>query len=298
MPPEPDSAVPPPSTEADVTAGPAPRSRLEAVERRLTELTRDHRQAVRELSTLLEEHRATRRVGQESTDLLAEALPRLDATTDALIELQGRVDALSTQLAATPRIAAVSWPALTATEAHDVWEALATWVTDVLGPFYRITRGELPDCWARHPDAVLELVWLHTSYREAFENGTGRPAAAAEWHTRWRSEALKAIAAAIPARLCRPGEHLVSERDADAARSDARDARARAAASPTARDDTGARSAEGYRPPPRSTTEPDDPGARPTHDPRRDQVISREHWVEHFEQGRADDLDWRRRREQ
>ena len=302
--PGPAAAAPGPAADPS-TAG-AAGSRLPAVERRLTELTRDHRQVVRELSKAVDGLRATGELARESAAALSEALPRLDAAADGLVELQGRVEELSAQLAATPRVTAVCWPALTAEQADEVWGELASWIADVLGPFYRVTRGELPDCWARHPDAVLELVWLHTSYREVFEGGVGRPTAAAEWHTRWRPGALEAIAAAIPTRLCRPGEHLISERAADAARSDARDARdARARARAAALGDPyGARRPDGYRPPPRPTVDVDvdvDGGAdtgRPTYDPLREQVTEREHWSDHFAKGRADDLAWRRQRGQ
>lgn len=305
MHPEPEFAEP---TAAGPDSGGAPAAaggggpRLQSFERRLSELTRDHRQTVRSLSKVLEEHRSTRRLADEAAGLLTEALPHLEETANGLLELRGRVDALSSELAAAPKVTAVCWPALPAEEADEVWGLLAGWISEVLGPFYRLTRGELPDCWAQHPDAVLELVWLHASYRDAFEDGNGRPGAAAEWHTRWRPAALAAVAEAIPGRLCRPGEHLVSQREADAARSDARDARTRAAVGVIPTSGRGANSGGpadgGYQPPPRAgAPATEDASERPSYDPQSQQVTAPEHWLRHFEQGRADDLAWRRRRE-
>lgn len=192
---------------------------------------------------------------------------------------------------------AVCWPALDAAQADQTWQDLAGWVTDVLGPFYRITRGQLPDCWARHPDAVIELVWLHTCYREALGNDKGRPTAAAEWHTRWRPAALAALADAIPERLCRPGEHLIPTRESDAARSDARDARAMATAPGPSGGGRGG--PQGYQPPaPAAAGSPSDaPTGQRRYDPARDQVTTPAHWGRHYEAAKADDLAWRQARE-
>ena len=225
-------------------------------------------------------------------------LPRVDEHGAALDELRGRVDALSDELAAHPKVTTVDWPALDATEADQVWQDLAAWITDVLGPFYRITRGQLPDCWARHPDAVIELVWLHTCYRDALDSGKGRPSVAAEWHTRWRPAALAAIADAIPDRLCRPGEHLIPTREADAARSDARDARALATAPGPSSSTRGG--PQGYQPPPPPAPpgSPNDAATGPRHyNPARDQITTPAHWGPHYETAKADDLAWRRVRE-
>ncbi|WP_226367360.1 hypothetical protein [Pseudonocardia sp. ICBG162] len=242
---------------------------------------------------MIDAHDRTARVVSEAAGTLAEALPRIDNHGETLDQLRGRVEALSEELAARPNVAAVCWPTLTADEADEIWQALAAWVSDVLGPFYRITRGELPDCWTRHPDAVVELVWLHTCWREAYEGGRGRPGAAAEWHTRWRPATLTAIAQAIPTGRCRPGEHEVPIRESDAARSEARDARAMAGGQRTG----GGYGPAGYQPPPAAPA-PDtvEDGPR-RYDPQAEQVTSPQHWGAHYEQGKADDLAWRRDRD-
>jgi hypothetical protein len=140
----------------------------------------------------------------ESGDLLAQALPRIDTALDQLAALAERLD----DAPAAP----VSWPTLTVDEAATVWAQLADWTEHVLVGWYGLTRAQLPDCWALHRPAVLELTWLHTTYREAHTPGA-RAGLAAEWHTRWRPAALVAIAAAIdtnPGSIdsgCRPGHH-------------------------------------------------------------------------------------------
>jgi hypothetical protein len=119
----------------------------------------------------------------ENADLLAQVLPRVGALDTELADLAGRVDELT---GATPAVVApVDWPALSADAAAAEWEALASWVADVLGPFYEITRAQLPDCWALHRPAVIELVWLRRCYAAAHAPDAA-PGAAGEWHTRWR----------------------------------------------------------------------------------------------------------------
>ena len=148
----------------------------------------------------------------ENADLLAQVLPRVGALDTELADLAGRVDELT---GATPAVVApVDWPALSADAAAAEWEALASWVADVLGPFYEITRAQLPDCWALHRPAVIELVWLRHCYAAAHAPDAA-PGAAGEWHTRWRRDALANIATAIPKTWCRPGEHYLHEHDRD-----------------------------------------------------------------------------------
>lgn len=142
-----------------------------------------------------------------SADLLAQAVPRIDTALDQLTTLAAQLDQQP-----TTQVAPVSWPTLTATEAATVWTELADWIEHVLVGWYRITRAQLPDCWALHRPVVLELTWLHTTYQEAHAPGA-RATLAADWHTRWRPAALAAIAAAIdtdPGAIesgCRPGHH-------------------------------------------------------------------------------------------
>ena len=151
----------------------------------------------------------------ENADLLAQTLPRVTALDTDLADLAARVADVT---AATPTgvagVAGVDWAALSAQDAESEWEALATWVAAVLGPFYQLTRAQLPDCWALHPPAVIELVWLRRCYVAA-HSPDAPPSAAGEWHTRWRRDALANIAAAIPTTWCRPGEHYLHEHDRD-----------------------------------------------------------------------------------
>lgn len=140
----------------------------------------------------------------ESADLLGQALPRIDTAFDQLAALTERLDD-------TPA-APVSWPTLTAAEAATVWAELADWTDTVLVGWYRLTRAQLPDCWALHRPVLLQLTWLHSTYREAHTPGA-RAGLSADWHTRWLPAALAAIAAATgpapgaTASWCRPGHH-------------------------------------------------------------------------------------------
>lgn len=149
----------------------------------------------------------------ESADLLAQALPRIDTLAERVGELTGRVDELAGQVvgaepAAPPPNPPVHWPELSAEQARAEWDRLASWVAYVLGPWYQVTRGQLPDCWALHPRAVITLSWLRTAYVAAY-TPNGRPDAAAEWHTRWLPAALAQLEAAVPQQWCRPDTHLV-----------------------------------------------------------------------------------------
>lgn len=145
----------------------------------------------------------------ESADLLSQALPRIDTLGDRVGELTGRVDELAgAEPAPPPPNPPVHWPELSAERARTEWDRLASWVVDVLQPWYGITRGQLPDCWALHPRAVLTLSWLRTAYVAAYLP-TARPDAAAEWHTRWYPAALADIATAIPGSWCRPNTHQI-----------------------------------------------------------------------------------------
>jgi hypothetical protein len=107
----------------------------------------------------------------------------------------------------------VDWPAMDAERAATEWDSLACWVEHTLVPWYEITRDQLPDCWALHRPAVIELGWLHNAYQAAHRTDA-EAHLAAEWHTRWRPAALRSIHQAIPRRgahVCGPGQHLVNE---------------------------------------------------------------------------------------
>lgn len=147
----------------------------------------------------------------DNADVLSQMLPRVVDLDAEVVRLGERVDAL-TAPDDDQSLSPTDWPSLSADEAEREWPALAAWVADVLGPFYEITRGQLPDCWPLHRPAVVELVWLRRCYVSA-HRPDALPTASGEWHTRWRRDALANIAAAIPAKWCRPGAHYVDRHD-------------------------------------------------------------------------------------
>lgn len=208
-----------------------------------------------------------------SADLLSQALPRIDSLGERVGELAGRVDELAgAEPAAPPPNPPVHWPELSAEQARLEWDRLASWVAEVLGPWYRITRGQLPDCWALHPRAVLTLSWLRTAYTAAY-TATSRPDAAAEWHSRWLPAALAQIEAAIPEQWCRPDTHLVY---------DPQNRRNRASRPP--------------EPHERPDTSPG--GPPPSNMPVADDVTGPRFWGRYADQAITEDLERRRRAEQ
>ncbi|MGE0170969.1 hypothetical protein [Nocardioides sp.] len=183
-----------------------------------------------------------------------------------LAQLRGQVAAMDQQLQDVlevlereRRTAPVHWPSLTVDQAQREWALLAEWVEEILVPWYGIIRGDLPDCWALHRTAVVELSWWRGTYVQAYQARS--PATlAAEWHDRWRRIALANIRAAISDRLCAPGRHQTSEDELRAAR-------------PTA---------------------PREPGSSGSY---RQQLAERRHWNAFYEQAVAADLQWRRDRQ-
>lgn len=112
----------------------------------------------------------------------------------------------------------IDWPALSVDEARDQWPILAQWIGEVLVPWYEITREDLPDCWALHRPAVVELSWLRVAYAQAHVSAASA-GASADWHTRWLPAVLSRVRAVVNrGRRCRPGEHDVSEQDSRARR--------------------------------------------------------------------------------
>ena len=114
-----------------------------------------------------EHHRDITRLGgllAENATLLSQVLPRVTGLDEELADLASRVDGLTGADPAEAAALSLDWPGLSAQDAEKEWEALAEWIADVLGPFYEITREQLPDCWALHRPAVIELVWLRRAY--------------------------------------------------------------------------------------------------------------------------------------
>ena len=219
----------------------------------------------------------------DNADLLGQVMPRVR-------DLEGRLADLAEQLATLAGAVAAGgggrteqdddrpptdWPSLSADAAAAEWQALGDWVAYILGPFYELTRAQLPDCWPLHRPAVLELVWLRRVYVAA-HRADATPGAAADWHTRWRREALANIAAAIPVAWCRPGEHWVE------------------------------RFSRRPGPPPDRTVIPTPPrehvpGQRPGPDHYElvpgEEPTNPAYWAPHFQAARHVDLTWRRQRD-
>jgi len=244
------------------------------------ELRATRRELGERLDRLAADLAATRTTTTSTTGLVAETLPRFEDLAGEVAELRGRLDQLAATVPPDPETPPVCWPALDVTEADAAWQALADWVADVLGPWYQLTRGQLPDCWALHRPALLELSWLHTSWQDA-HLPHARPAATAEWHARWRPAALAAIAATIPTQYCRPvpdrpGEHLVPQLTSF---------------------NTPNPSPHPYGPPPGSggPAAATPSAGRDFTDPT-DQTTTPTYWGPYLEQAKAADLDWRRRR--
>jgi hypothetical protein len=240
----------PPRSEPDVVGSGARR-------RSIAELDARFRRAIAGIDDRLG---AIDQRGSELAGAVAELLPRVHDLADRTFELGGRLDALAEDRSGSA-FAPVHWPSLSAEEAADAWDALGDWVEHILGPWYGITRGQLPDCWALHRRSLIELSWLRSSYVVAF--GSKAPASlAAEWHTRWLRDALGTIKLAIPDRLCRPSEHLQAPH------------------------------ASGYAPPPSNSSASGHAPGRHYTDPR-DEVIGPQHWRPSFVAARNRDISTR-----
>ena len=285
--PAPSSNGTPPSAVAGAgpAAGPVSSPRRD---RMLSELAGELRAARdehrRDIAQLRTDLTGLSTVVGENADLLGQVTPRVRDLDRQLADLGERVDTLATAVRDrltsgpgadgpdVPDAAAVDWPSLSADAATAEWQALGDWVASVLGPFYELTRAQLPDCWALHRPAVLELVWLRRVYVAA-HRPDAPPSAAADWHTRWRREALANIATAVPDTWCRPGEHRV-------------DRYSRAVSS------SGWPSAA----PPEHV-----PGQRPAPGQYQigpgGEITTPQHWGPHFQTAAGADITWRRQRE-
>jgi hypothetical protein len=234
-----------PSPTAELTALAAHLRRLadrvDALETRYGELTAALTDTVLPQLTDLREH---------TTDQL---------TADQLTEHTSRLQQLLDDVTAAAGSAPIDWPTLDAEQAATAWDNLAHWITHTLVPWHEITRDQLPDCWALHRPAVIQLSWLHHTHKAAHRPGaTGH--LVADWHTRWLPAALSTITAAIPrhgTRTCAPGQHL-------------------------------ANSADGFRNHPRH------PVGQPSTNERQPmpgtQLAERHHWQDFYTQGKAADL--------
>jgi hypothetical protein len=156
-------------------------------------------------------------VRHATVSAVAQLQPQLADVEAELGVLRGEVSKLHASKQETIVMAPVNWPALSAKDAEAVWEALGRWVQEVLGGWCEVTRDQLPDCWALHRPALMQVSWLWTSHTEAYLPSS-RAHQAAEWHTRWLDAALEKIKTVIPVSQCRPvagqpGQHLVHRLD-------------------------------------------------------------------------------------
>ncbi|AEA28881.1 hypothetical protein Psed_6810 (plasmid) [Pseudonocardia dioxanivorans CB1190] len=166
----------------------------------------------------------TQKVGETSghvaelADYVSRLSPRVDDLEVGVAGLAGAVEAAGgvggpddddEALSLTP---ALRWSQLDPGARHAAWDALGAFVADVLNRDYRLSRGELPDCWPVHPRAVRELAWLRTLHVDSSAPDT-RPDLVAEWHVRWLPAALTNLAAAIDGRECAPGKHRLTEEE-------------------------------------------------------------------------------------
>lgn len=223
-----------------------------------------------------------RRDLRDTTGVVAEVLPRLGDLERGQADLAQQVELLLDEEPA-PRNAPVHWPTLRAEDAQRRWHELADWAEQVLVPWYRLTRGQLPDCWALHPRAVIELSWLLTCYTEAYL-ARSNPNLAAEWHTRWLRDALANIAAATPTTWCEPGRHNVHQRELQRRREAEATARNQLPPSERAAAELAFRQAAAQRDPLDEL-------------PEREQLAERRHWQAAWREAMEADVAARRQRE-
>ncbi|MFC5211981.1 hypothetical protein ACFPM0_37395 [Pseudonocardia sulfidoxydans] len=215
----------------------------------------------------------------------------LDVQRD-LNGVRGLVDEL-TAATETTQTPPADWFTMTADAAQQEWVALGDWVHHVLAGWYQIARAQLPDCWALHRPAFLQVAWLHTSHTQAYLPAS-HPNQAAEWNTRWLDAALEKVRRHIPESRCRavtggPGEHLVDHLD-------------------TAQQ-TGRAGGPGLPYPPASEVSPYPNPYEQQYAPRpqselrspdwaEQEVIRADYWGGYFTQAMQTDLAWRRDRDE
>lgn len=198
---------------------------MSAADNARDEIIADLDARTRRHGTTLDELRATLDglggTATESAGLLAQAIPRLDTLAEQVAELRGRASTGAGTGGGDEAVTGVMWEALTADQAVEQWNRLGRWVATVLGPWYELKRGNLPDCWALHRPVVRRLSALHTAYLAAYTGPTASGTAAADWHDRWLPRTLDLISREEPLvssdrmlneqtgleRNCQPGWH-------------------------------------------------------------------------------------------
>ena len=220
----------------------------------------------------------------ESAGYLATMIPRFDELAEHVAELRGRAAGAAGGSGGSEPVRGVVWETLTAEQAGQEWDRLGRWVADVLGVWYELRRGQLPDCWALHRPVVRRLSALHTAYVAAYSGPAASASAVVDWHDRWLPGALRLIGEEEPrrdgtrnARNCAPGRHD----GADAAGRPILDANGRP-------DDLEPR---------RPATDRDNPRPGSVEIPLADDPIHPDHWGPFWSRAVHDDVAWRRVRE-
>jgi hypothetical protein len=163
---------------AGVPSDPGPRNRTPGREE--TALAAEVRRIREKVDRTAELHTA---LAATVSEQLAPELGALrQATVDELASLRGDLNEVLETLN-KEKNPPVDWFHLTAEQAEEQWPVLAQWVGEVFVPWYRITRGQLPDCWALHPNALVELSWLRSAHLQSYIPSS-HPHIAAEWHDR------------------------------------------------------------------------------------------------------------------
>lgn len=204
-----------PDDEHDPWANPAeetsPDDELAAAEARVAaRREQDLRARVQAIGAQLDTLRAQHaELAAAVSEDLAPTLAALEQTaTTELGQLRAHVTELHEALEQEQRVKnpPVDWIGMSADQARQEWPKLARWLGEVLVPSYEITRDQLPDCWALHTPAVIELSWVRSAHRQSYLAHV-HPHITGEWHTRWLPHLLTRLAQLIDSRKCRPGEH-------------------------------------------------------------------------------------------
>jgi hypothetical protein len=216
----------------------------------------------------------------------------------ALAKEVERLGAAVSDLQGVDRIAPADWLSLSVEEADQRWGELADWISDVLVDGYRVTRAQLPDCWARHRPAVIHLCWMQASYEAAYRPGA-TPTLAAEWSTSWLDKGLAKLRVIAPPVTCRPRPGAVGVHNMTTSQEEKAVAAALAKLSPEERhlrelaERRAASTTPVRRAPASSSDNPEDMVARL---PGAGDLAVRRYWEGHLAEAVPADADWRKAR--
>lgn len=232
-----------------------------------------------------------------------EALPddidRVPEHVVALAQEVERLGAAVSELQGVDRVAPSDWLSLSVEEADQRWGELANWISDVLVDGYRITRAQLPDCWAMHRPAVIHLCWMQASYEAAYRPGAA-PTLAAEWSTSWLDKGLAKLRVIAPPSACRPRPGAVGVHNMTTSQEEKAVAAALAKLTPEERQarEVQAQTRPSFPAPRRASTpatsdNPEDTVARL---PGAGDLAVRRYWEGYLAQAVPADADWRTER--